>query len=54
MEEKKQRIIERVKAIQEQRILNAVVSNELTAMAKEIDRHFQRTLKRIDRAQAEH
>jgi len=54
MEEKKQRIIETVKSIQEQRILNDGISHELSAMAKEIDRHFQKTLKRIDRAQAEH
>ena len=54
MKERKRRIIKRLKDIQEQRIDDAVVSNEVTTMAKEIDRYFQRTLKRIDRAQAEH
>jgi hypothetical protein len=53
MEEQNKRIIKTLKGIQEQRILNNGISHELSAMAKEIDRHFKKTLEKIEKARSE-
>jgi len=53
MEEHNKRIIKTLKGIQEQRILNNGISHELSAMAKEIDRHFKKTLEKIEKARSE-
>jgi hypothetical protein len=54
MKERKRRMIERVKSIKEQRILNTGVSHELSVLAKEIEGHFQRTIEKIEKAHVGH